>query len=66
MKAEQRHSEAIDLERAIYDPEYRRSVIDSLRTKYRVPRALESSNPADPSEEGDRRDRPRRGAFPPD
>ena len=66
MKAEQRHSEAIDLERAIYDPEYRRSVIDSLRTQHKVPRGPESSDPAYPSGQGDGRDRPRQGALPQD
>ena len=63
MQAEKRRTEIIDLERAIYDPEYRRSVIDSLRIQYRASLADKASDPASPSGERKGPDRPRRGAL---
>jgi len=63
MQAEKRRSEIIDLERAIYDPEYRRSVIDSLRVQYRASLAPEAIDPASRSGERKGPDRPRRGAH---
>ena len=63
MRAEKRRPEIIDLERAVYDPEYRRSVIDSLRIQYRASLADEASDPASRSEERKGPDRPRLGVL---
>jgi len=58
MQPDDQHGEFMDLERAVYDPEYRRALIDRLRAQRR---AGSASRRADADRETS--ERPGRGAF---
>jgi hypothetical protein len=63
MTAEHRHTESIDLDRAIYDAEYRRAVIEDLKTQRRGRDAPAAPQPAVPAGERAAPARPRHRAL---
>jgi hypothetical protein len=63
MKAGKRRMEKIDLDRAVYDPEYRRSLMTHLKAQASAGEAGAASPPARSAGERKTPARPRRGAL---